>query len=215
MAETEFHPDEFDTWAGSYDEDVTGSGFPFDGYQHVLQTVAQRANIAPGDAVLDLGAGTGNLARLLAEQGGVLWCLDFSAEMLARARQKLPPTTAFAQADLRGAWPPEFRRRYQAIVSAYTFHHFPLEEKVELIAHLLEDYLVPGGRLVIGDIAFPDAAAQDALAREVGPEWEQEYYWLADRAMLAFTAAGWQAGYTQVSRCAGVFVIQPIHKADR
>ncbi|HPH94639.1 MAG TPA: class I SAM-dependent methyltransferase [Anaerolineaceae bacterium] len=209
MTLNEFPPDEFDAWAESYDESVrTGCGFPFDGYEDVLQTAACLADVAPGDAVLDLGAGTGNLAVLLAAQGARLWCLDFSAEMLAKAREKLPEAN-FARSDLRAGWPPAFQRRYTAIVSGYTFHHFPLEEKVAQIRRLFEQHLQPGGRLVIADITFPDAAAQEACAHQLGSEWEPEYYWLADEALRAFKEAGWQAEYTQVSPCAAVFKITP------
>lgn len=182
----------------------TGCGFPFEGYEDVLQTAACLADAAPGDAVLDLGAGTGNLAVLLAAQGAQLWCLDFSADMLAKAQEKLPEA-AFARADLRAEWPPAFQRRFAAVVSGYTFHHFPLTEKVAQIRRLLEHYLQPGGRLVIADITFPDAAAQEACARQLGSDWEQEYYWLADEALRAFAAAGWQAEYQQISPCAAVF----------
>ena len=160
-----------------------------------------------GEAVLDLVAGTGNLAALLAAQGGEMWCLDFSAEMLARARIKLP-NAQFALADARGRWPADFERRYHAIVSGYTFHHFPLDEKVSLARRLLSDHLLPGGRLVIGDIAFSGAAAQEAYRLAMGDAWDQEYYWLADEALAALHAAGLEASWTKISSCAGVFTIE-------
>ena len=124
-----FPPSEFDAWAESYDENVgLNTGFPFDGYDQVLDTIVKRAGARPGEAVLDLGTGTGNLAGRFARLGCQVWGLDFSGEMLARARQKLPQAI-FAQADLRSDWaaelPESFQRRFERIVSAYTFHHFP------------------------------------------------------------------------------------------
>ncbi len=114
----------------------------------------------------------------------------------------------FAQADVRGPWPQEFERRYDAVVSGYTLHHFPLEEKVRLCRRYLAQYLKVGGRLVIGDLAFENAAAEDALRQAMGPEWEQEYFWLADESLAALRAAGLEAQYTQISSCAGVFTVQ-------
>ena len=125
-------------------------------------------------------------------------------EMLALAEVKLPGAQ-LACLDLRSEWPKAFQRRYDCIVSAYTFHHFPLEEKVTLVSRLLEKYLHPGGNLVIGDIAFQDAEAEDRLRCQLGEEWEQEYYWLANESLAAFADAGIPATYTQVSSCAGVF----------
>lgn len=203
-----FQPQEFDDWAASYDQSAgQDTGFPFDGYSRVLQTIVDLVAAQPGQAVLDLGIGTGNLALPLAQRGCSIWGLDFSAAMLALAQEKLPGAT-LGQVDLRRAWPPAFQRRFDCIVSGYTFHHFLLEEKVQLVQRLLRNSLAPGGRLAIGDIAFPDAAAEDALRRALGPEWDQEYYWLADESLAALTAAGISARFTQVSSCAGVFFFQ-------
>ena len=200
-----FPAEEFDQWAADYDQDVVDdTSFPFDGYSQVLALIVERAEVGSGATVLDLGTGTGNLAELFARRGCRIWGLDFSAEMLVRAAAKLPEAT-LGQADLRAEWPQNFQRRYDAIVSAYTFHHFTLPEKVRLVLRLLRDRLTPGGRLVIGDVSFRDTAEQDALKLKLGDKWEEEYYWLADETAAAFGEHGIRATYLQVSSCAGVF----------
>jgi len=205
-----FPPSEFDDWAAGYDRDALDEhDFPFDGYSTVLRTIVQLTAPRPQGSILDLGIGTGNLALLFSEKGCHVWGLDFSIEMLKLAQVKLPDAN-LALNDLRAALPPEFPRLYDHIVSAYTFHHFPLEEKVDLIRFLMENHLRPNCSIVIGDVAFQDAAAEGDLRRRFGGEWEQEYYWLADESLSALTAAGISAIYTQVSSCAGVFQLTKI-----
>ena len=58
--------------------------------------------------------------------------------MLAIARRKYP-RLRFVQADLRGEWPPELDGRYHVLVSAYVFHHFPLNEKVRMLRALADE----------------------------------------------------------------------------
>lgn len=203
----QFFPSEFDDWAESYDSNTQDeTGFPFDGYSRVLQLLVDEASVAPGSLVLDLGAGTGNLAALFEEHGCQVWGLDFSEKMLEIARLKLPKAV-FAHADIRDRLPNSFPQRYHAVVSAYTFHHFPLKEKVHLVKRIVEENLHPGGRLVIGDLMFRDAADEDALRRAMGEEWEQEYFWLADEAVAALAAAGISARFRKISSCAGVLTI--------
>src|SRR5215211_7014033 len=48
------------------------------------------AVVRPGDRVLDVCCGTGDLALAAAEAGGRVTGLDFSAPMLKRARRKSP-----------------------------------------------------------------------------------------------------------------------------
>ncbi len=199
--------DEFDRWAASYDRDAgLNTGFPFEGYSDVLSTIVNKSCAKPGDAVLDLGTGTGNLANLFAQRGCQIWGVDFSPAMLALAQKKLP-AARLAQMDLRDDLQVAFPRRYDLIVSAYTFHHFPLDEKVALVSRYLENHLQPGGKFLIGDIAFMTGAEQAATRAVFCETWEQEFYWLADESIAAFKTAGIHLAYTQVSICAGVFLV--------
>lgn len=206
--ETQFPAAEFDDWAPGYDQDAASDrGFPFEGYASVLRTIVQSAALRPGDKVLDLGIGTGNLALLFAEMGCRVWGTDFSVEMLKIARVKIP-SAILALSDVRADLPAYFPQQFQHIVSAYTFHHFPLAEKVELVQRLMNEHLALGGTLVIGDIAFSDAHAEEILQHSLGSDWEQEYYWLADETLAAFSSASITATFSPLSSCAGVFVFR-------
>ena len=202
-----FPPSEFDDWAENYDQSIHATPhFPFGGYPRVLQTILELTQPQPGQAILDLGTGTANLAVLFAQAGCELWCSDFSPRMLEKARAKLPQAH-LALHDLRADWPPEFERRFDGIVSAYVFHHFELEKKVSLCCELVSQRLNPGRRLVIGDLSFPSLAAKERFSRDI-PDWEEEYYWLADEALAALQTAGLRVAYQQISGCAGVYQIQ-------
>ncbi len=202
-----FPASDFDSWAETYDQSIRESPvFPFDGYEKVLETILQRANPEPGQSVLDLGTGTGNLALLFAGKGCRLSCTDFSETMLTKARQKLPGA-AFLLHDLRENIPQGLNQRFDHIVSAYVFHHFELDQKIHICAYLVHNHLAPGGNLLIGDLSFPSFAAQEKFKGQV-PDWEEEFYWLADQALAGLEKAGLTTGYIQVSPCAGVYHLQ-------
>ncbi len=199
-----FPASEFDEWAESYDASVSADQFPFYAYKKVLTRTAKLARAQAGMSVLDLGTGTGNLARLLVRRGCELWCTDFSEAMLAKARQKLPQAH-FSHHDLRRGWPAGFPGRFDRIVSAYVFHHFDLDEKVRIIYGLLREHLSPLGRLVIADVAFPDRRTREKVKEELGNDWEEEYYWVADDAIPAFKQMGVAVEVEQVSVSEAVF----------
>ncbi len=57
-------------------------------------------------AILELGCGTGKNTALLAQIGAHVHALDFSEEMIARARAKVPlDNVTFTVADLTAPWP--------------------------------------------------------------------------------------------------------------
>ncbi|HEY7122787.1 MAG TPA: methyltransferase domain-containing protein [Ktedonobacterales bacterium] len=115
---------------------------------------ADRAQAQPGDAVLDVGCGTGALALVLARRvgpTGKVAGIDASPEMIAQAQKKaskrglsidfrLEPVEAMSFPD----------QTFDCATSSLMYHHLPGDLKrqaVESIARVLK----PGGRLVIVD----------------------------------------------------------------
>ena len=98
--------------------------------------------------------------------------------------------------------------RFDAIVSAYVFHHVELPRKVEICKSLVTHNLTPGGKLIVADLSFQNRAAMEAFAASIPELWEEEPYWLVDEALSVLGQAGLQVNYEQVSACAGVYTIQ-------
>ncbi len=201
-----FSSSEFDQWAGTYDASISTNQFPFFGYKNLLDLMVLLTDAKPGMSVIDLGTGTANLALRFAALGCDLWCTDFSTKMLDKARQKLA-NAHFVLHDLRMGLPKELDQPFDRIVSAYVFHHFPLELKASILGNLLH-YLAPNGKINIGDIAFQDAALLEKVKNEIGSDWEDEYYWVADEAIPVMEKIGFTVHYTQVSVCAGIFTLE-------
>ena len=207
----------FDAWAADYDADITSEeGFPFAGYERVLERVVQRTvsqPVPPQAAlsqspvrVLDLGTGTGALASRLAALHAEVWGLDFSSQMLLKARENVPDAT-FLQADLLSDWPP--LSRFDRVVSSYVLHEFDLEAKVSILARCAQ-HLKADGKIVIADIAFPNIDILEAARERWRDVWDEgEHYWAADEALAACEGAGFTGSFEQVSLCGGVFTFVP------
>ena len=202
-------PRSFDEWAAVYDDSVRGrEDFPFLGYEAALDGVLAAATLKPPCSVLDLGTGTGNLARRFADLGCEVWGLDFSPKMLALAARKVPGAH-IAEADLMGEWPAAFQGRFDIIVSAYAFHHFTLEKKLALLCRLSRDHCAPGGRIVIADLSYRTAGALARAREKWRDAWDEEHYWIAEEAVPACEAVGLRTRYEQVSEVAGIYVFTP------
>lgn len=199
---------EFDDWADRYDESVQSEdGFPFRGYHAATNRAVALAGAEPSSRILDLGTGTGNLARRFVDLGCRVWGIDFSQAMLQRARIKVPEAR-LAQADILGSWPEEFRGRFDRIVSGYVFHHFDLEEKVDLLARLKRDHCEHGGRIVVADISFPTKDALSRARARYADSWDEEHYWVAAEILPACERAGLAVQYEKVDELAAVYVVR-------
>ena len=114
-----------------------------------------------GDA-LEVGCGTGDFARLLAQRVDRVLALDLSAEMLrlARERSTAYPNIEYLQADVMACDLPA--ERFDCIASIATLHHLALDAVLPRLSAALK----PGGVLLVLDLCRDDGLAD--LARSLG-----------------------------------------------
>jgi demethylmenaquinone methyltransferase/2-methoxy-6-polyprenyl-1,4-benzoquinol methylase/phosphoethanolamine N-methyltransferase len=119
-------------------------------------TVAQ-ALIKPGDSVLDVGCGTGEvtlLAKTRAKEGKV-YGIDPAPEMIAVARSKAARKKLdvdFRLGVIEALPFPD--ASLDVVTSSLMMHHLPEELKVRGLAEIYR-VLKPGGRLLIADFMRP------------------------------------------------------------
>ena len=90
------------------------------------------------------------------------------------------------------------------IVSAYVFHHFPIEEKIRQLLRFKDNHLQPGGRILIGDLMFLSESAKQTVASQYADDWDDEFYWILDRDIVMMEKAGLSVQTRQISFCAGM-----------
>ena len=127
-----------------------------------VDRMADALALEPGQAVLEVGCGTGQLTAWLAEQvaPGRVVAIDFSAAMVAQARAK-GIAAEFRVADVcRDAVGPE------CFDVALCFHSFPhFRNRQSALKHLAQA-LKPGGRLLVMHLC--GSAAINAFHADVG-----------------------------------------------
>ncbi len=130
-----------------------------------------RAALDPGDAVLDVGAGTSALAQLLSQRGFRVTALDVSASAIDQARRRArcdAGAIEWVVADvLTWAAPGRFR-----LVHDRAVFHF-LTDPADRNAYVarLRDRLEPGGQLVLSTFAAdgPERCSGQSVARYDAP----------------------------------------------
>ena len=200
----------FDTWAETYDKDVLDESrsyyFTFKDYHRVLDTIVEYADL-PGKKymrVLDIGIGTGNLAGKFLEAGLDITGIDPSREMMKICREKHPEIPVIPGDFLNIPLPPQ---SIDLIVSSYAFHHLTPEEKAEA-AYVMKRVLRPGGRIIIADLMFRNAAErkriEDSLRRagrdEIVEEYQEEYPGFFEDIVEAFDKAGFVTDGEQLTQ---------------
>ncbi len=194
----------FDLWADGYDEAVGVSDekntYPFAGYKDVLCTIYQTVMEKPGAVVLDIGFGTAVLTAKLCENGCTVYGQDFSARMIELASRKMPDAKLFQGDFAKGLAEPLLEQRYDFIIATYSLHHLTDAEKVSFL-RTLQGLLKPGGRILIGDVAFENRKQLEQCRKTVGDEWDdEENYFAADEFKNVFP----DLVFTRISHCAGV-----------
>jgi ubiquinone/menaquinone biosynthesis C-methylase UbiE len=121
--------------AAAYDATFAHATAPF------VEPLLDAAGVAAGLRVLDLCCGTGVVTAAAAARGARPVGLDFSAAMLAEARQTRPKLH-FDQADAEAL--PYADESFAAVVSNFGMHHLPSPQKAVTEASRV---LSPGGRV--------------------------------------------------------------------
>jgi demethylmenaquinone methyltransferase/2-methoxy-6-polyprenyl-1,4-benzoquinol methylase len=150
----------FDRIAGLYDlmNSVMTAGL----HHEWRRRAADLAALSPGDRALDVATGTGDLALELARRvgpAGEVVAIDFSEEMLARAREKAP-TIRFQWGNaLELDFPDD---SFDAATVGFGARNFAdLERGLAEMARVVR----PGGRVVILEITTPTRGALAAFFR--------------------------------------------------
>lgn len=144
----------------------------------------------PGERIIDLGCGTGQLTAKIAAAGAIVTGIDSSASMLAEARAAYPAID-FREADARAFDLPE--KPYDAVFSNAVLHWVP---QARAVADRCFVHLRPGGRFVVefgghGNVAGIVAAAQTA-GGELGLALQHAWYF---PTIATYTSALEQAGF--------------------
>jgi len=116
--------------------------------QALKQRLVDQAAIRPGDAVLDVGCGTGTLAILVGLDGDPT-VLAIAREKIARAGVDVELVEGMAYA------PPLPPASFDRVLSTLVFHHLIRDAKRATLAGI-RSLLRPGGELHIADFGPPD-----------------------------------------------------------
>lgn len=151
----------FDRAAHLYDET---RGFP----PGIGEQVAEAASDLIGHAarVLEVGIGTGRIARPLLARGVNVVGVDLSPKMMRRLLESLPPGAPrppLARAD--AAWLPFADARFDAVLSVHVFH---LIAHWRAALHEVRRMLRPGGVFLTGYDWRPPESPGD----QIGKRWK-------------------------------------------
>jgi ubiquinone/menaquinone biosynthesis C-methylase UbiE len=189
------------------------------GLEKVTAAVLAAVSPQPGDQVVDLGCGTGQLSLPLAERGARVLAIDVSAAMVGRLQANARER---AIGNVEGLVIPIENLSLPAgsvdlVVTSYALHHLRDADKSRVVSAACQ-WLRPGGTLVVADMMFGrGGTSQDraiirskvsALAKKgIGGWWriaKNSYRYLVrvqERpvSMTAWTAMFASAGFTSVT----------------
>ena len=131
------------------------------------ETVVRLARLRPGEAVLDIGCGTGTLAIAAKRHvgpTGTVCGIDASPEMLARAQKKARKAgveIVFNNAMAQALPFPD--AQFDAVLATVMLHHLPRKARQQCAAEMRR-VLKPGGRVLAVDFGLAARERKGLLA---------------------------------------------------
>lgn len=184
---------EFDRRASAYDK-----GFEGRLSQKFYKELIEQVKLENGDKVLDVGCGTGELLRRMADKADISGCgIDVEKEMIAAAKKKCPDMN-IQIADCCSI--PFDDESFDVLTSCMAYHHFSNHIDFSKEASRV---LKKGKRLYIADPAFPSAFRKliNAVLKHINIVGR---FFTSDEIYMNFMAYGFElersikAGYVQV-----------------
>lgn len=189
------------------------------GLEKVTAAVLATARLRPGDQVVDLGCGTGQLSLPLAERGARVLAIDVSPAMVSRlaanARERSLPTVDGLAIPIENLSLPA--GSVDLVVTSYALHHLRDADKSRVVSAAYH-WLRPGGTLLVADMMFGrGATSQDraiirskvsALAKKgIGGWWriaKNGYRYLVRAHERPVSISAWttmfaEAGFTAIT----------------
>jgi ubiquinone/menaquinone biosynthesis C-methylase UbiE len=125
------------------------------GLEKVTAAVLAAASPRPGDQVVDLGCGTGQLSLPLAERGARVLAIDVSGAMVRRLESNARERSI---SDVEGLDIPIENLSLPAgsvdlVVTSYALHHLRDADKSRVVSAAYQ-WLRPGGTLLVADMMF-------------------------------------------------------------
>lgn len=176
----------------------------YERYNDLLDLVVVRCQVRADDLVLDIGTGTGELARRFALcRGCRVIGLDPTEGMVDEARRKAREgnwgDVRFRVVDAPFLQIPYPDGTFDAVGSTQAFHHLPEYHKPEAVREMAR-VLRRGGRLAIGDVIFHCRADLKAALARWPEELEEEHFAYLETLQPMFREAGLSIHAEQLSR---------------
>lgn len=197
----------YDLWSDGYGAAINllndKDEYPVAGYAALLNEVYNMVRESSAKKILDVGFGTGIVAKKLYRDGYELYGVDASEQMV-EAGKDFMPNAKLVMADYSLGLPLGLiQEKYDVIISVYAFHHLDHYEQEHLIHDMLRQ-LAPGGQIIVGGLAFESLADMKELRKQTKDNWLYKgMYMLYDELDKVFSNVTWN----KISKCAGIITI--------
>lgn len=160
----------FDEWAKSYDSDLLEESGPLLGYAQSVGAIDAALPIKRNAQVLDIGIGSGAIAKRFADRGVQITGIDISEKMLELCGKQNPNFELYIGTFNNIPLPDE---KFDCVVSGFAFHETPLPKRSDACAEMAR-VLKSRGYLCLLDIMFVSELAMQEARQLIAEKWDDD-----------------------------------------